>query len=258
MPVFSDSLWWELNWPWMVVWLTTAASLVTLLALLNGVRRRRRRPSKRLVDGTTCLYLDDRKIMDAYQMNRYTTALRKEVEQRIRTSWTARLQMLVPSFSQADSNYERSREVVTNYIEVAEAISVIGLIVDGLERSNAIVHADLRRGTVRRNAALAKTRSAGNRNELVRLSATDGGFVLLTGDFERSEAGSSETRTVFTAPYGPTATALVRLSCRTSGLRSQEDAEPEPGPFFALCLGKVRSWRPTDAVLEVRPLAIFS
>lgn len=34
--------------------------------------------------------------------------------------------------------------------------------------------------------------------------------------------------------------------------------EPDSGPFFALCLGKVRRWRPTDAVLEVRPLAIFS
>ncbi|MFI0716004.1 hypothetical protein ACH4SK_36445 [Streptomyces inhibens] len=258
MPVFSDPLWWDLNWRWMLVWLTTVASIVVLLMLLNGARRRRRRLSKRLVDGITCIYLDDRKIMDAYQMNRYTTALRKAVEQRTRTSWTSRLQMLVPSFSQAGTNYERSREVVTNYIEVAEAISVIGLIVDGLERSNAIVHANLRRGTVRRNAALAKTRSAGHRNEPVRLTATDGGFVLLTGDFERNEAASSDTRTVFTAPYGPTATAHIRLSCRTSGLRSQEDTEPEPGPFFALCLGKVRSWSPTDAVLEVRPLAIFS
>ncbi|GAB7035933.1 hypothetical protein AB0G35_31185 [Streptomyces sp. NPDC021749] len=166
--------------------------------------------------------------------------------------------MLVPTFSRAGTNYERSREVVTNYIEVAEAISVIGLIVDGLEGSNAIVHADLRRGTVRRNAALAMVRPTGDRNERVRLTATDGGFVLLTGDFERSEAASSDTRTAFTAPYGPLATARIRLSCRTAGLRAQEDTEPEPGPFFALCLGKVHGWSPTEAVLDVRPLAIFS
>ncbi|WP_329374643.1 hypothetical protein [Streptomyces sp. NBC_01483] len=257
MPVFNDRLWWDLNWRWMVVWLATAATLVVLLAMLNGARRRRR-PSERLVGDSTCIYLDDRKIMDVYQMNRYTTALRKEVEQRTRTSLTSRLQMIVPSFIHPSADYERSREVVTNYIEVAEAISVIGVIVDGLERSNAIVHANLRRGTVRRNAALAKARSEGPRNESACLSVTAGGFVLLIGDFERDDAASSETRTVFTAPYGPTTTARVRMSCRTAGLRSEEEVEPDSGPFFALCLGKVRSWRSTDAVLEVRPLAIFS
>ncbi|MEV5483465.1 MULTISPECIES: hypothetical protein [Streptomyces] len=258
MPVFSDRLWWELNWRWMLVWLTTAACMVVLLVLLNGARRRRRRPSERLVGDSTCIYLDDRKIMDVYQMNRYATALRKEVEQRTRTSWTARLQMLVPSFLQPSADYERSREVVTNYIEVAEAISVISVLVDGLERSDAIVHANLRRGTVRRNAALTKACSEGSRKEPARLSVIDRGFVLLTGDFERDEAASSDTRTVLTAPYGSTATARVRLSCRTAGLRSEEEVEPDSGPFFALCLGKVRRWRPTDAVLEVRPLAIFS
>ncbi|MGW8398009.1 hypothetical protein ACWGLP_15150 [Streptomyces lydicus] len=82
--------------------------------------------------------------------------------------------------------------------------------------------------------------------------------MLLSGDFEREEGAASASRVVFTAPYGHTAGARVRLSCRAAGLRSQEEVESGSGPFFALCLGKVRSWSPADAVLEVRPLAIFS
>jgi hypothetical protein len=132
---------------------------------------------------------------------------------------------------------------------------VIGVIVDGLERGDNIVHADLGQGTVRRNAALAKAHPGGPVHKLVRLSSIESLFVLLSGDFERDDSASSEHRTVFVAAYGdPSRRARVRVSCHSSELRTELDN----GRFPALCLGKVQSWRAADRVLEVRPLAIFS
>ncbi|WP_405592326.1 hypothetical protein [Streptomyces sp. NBC_01190] len=257
MPVLSDRLWWAVNWPWMTVWLATALGALWLLGLRIAGHRRRTRPSEMLVNGRTCLYLDDRTIMDQFQMNRYEVALRKEVEQRTRTGLTGRILATLPLVS-PEATFDSSREVVTKYIEAAdEPITVIGLLVDGLERAEAIVHANLRRGTVRRNAALDKVRAQHDRGRPTRLSGTGEWFVLLTADFVR-EAGPhpapipTSGLTVFTTPYGPQATARVRVSCRTAGLREPVDAFP------ALCLGKVGAWHPESETLDVRPLAIFT
>lgn len=297
MPVLSDRLWWDVNWPWMTAWLATALAALGLLALRIAVRRRGR-PSEQLVNGRTCLYLDDRTIMNQFQMNRYEVALRKEVEQRTRTGLTARFLAMLP-LATPEATFDSSREVVTKYIAAAEPITVIGLLVDGLERADAIVHANLRRGSVVRNAALANVRAQHDRGRPTRLSGTSEWFVLLTADFVRetgpgpasaadpvaspttepaspavasasptaapdsAEPEASTSRdsadpnpalapTVFTAPYGPLATARIRVSCRTAGLREPVDSFP------ALCLGKVGAWHPESETLDVRPLAIFT
>lgn len=253
MPVLSDRLWWDVNWPWMTAWLATALAAVGLLAGRISARRRRR-PSEKLVNGRTCLYLDDRTIMDQFQMNRYEVALRKEVEQRTRIGLTARILATLPLVT-PEATLDSSREVVTRYIEAAdEPITVIGLLVDGLERADAIVHANLRRGTVRRNTALAKVRAQHDRARPTRLSGTGEWFVLLTADFVREDGPGPTTTapTVFTAPYGPRATARIRVSCRTAGLREPVDSFP------ALCLGKVGAWHPDSETLDVRPVAIFT
>ncbi|MEV4432728.1 hypothetical protein [Streptomyces sp. NPDC049585] len=255
MPVFGDRPWWGIWWPWMLLWLVTAVSAVALVILTIAARRRGRRPSERLVTDRTCLYLDNRTIMDQAQMNRYAVALRKEVEQRTMRSWAAKLAVQILPFLSPDSGVEASNEVVTKYIEKAEAISAIGVIVDGLERSNAIVHADLRRGTVRRNAALAKAYAGRFPEGPVPLSCTEKLFVLLTGDFRKDDAAPAENRTVLLADYGrPPHTARVRVSCNSRGLRGELDSDR----FSALCLGKVQNWKAEEGVLEVRPLAIFS
>lgn len=258
MSVVNSDVWWQANWAWMLLWLATALSAVTLPIVLYGARRRRlrRAPSTRLVFGRTPLYLDDRQIMDTYQMNEYAVPLRKEVEQHTTTSGAIKLVWRLFPFVNPEGNYEASRQVVTKYIDEAQAISVIGVIVDALERSNAIVHADLRHTTVRRNAALRKARAAaaGSGRTPARLSATSQWFVLLTGDFTKDEAASTATATVFTAPYAPD--ARVRISCLPNGFRSEADPDTDLAP--ALCLGKVRGWRPGAGVLDVRPLAIFS
>ncbi|MEU8579488.1 hypothetical protein [Streptomyces abikoensis] len=255
MPAISDRLWWEIWWPWMLLWLATAVSAVALVILTIAARRRARRPSERLVTDRTCLYLDNRTIMDQALMNRYAVALRKEVEQRTMHGWAAKLAVEILPFLSPDASVEASNEVVTKYIEKAEAISVIGVIVDGLERSDAIVHVDLRRGTLRRNAALAKAYEGRFPEGRVPLSCTERLFVLLTGDFRKDENASVENRTVLLAHYGtPPHAARVRVSCISRGLRGELDSDR----LSALCLGKVQSWRAEEGVLEVRPLAIFS
>jgi hypothetical protein len=263
VPVLNDPMWWDLWWPWMLLWLATAAACPVLAVLaarpwLRRHVRRRHRPghgAEFLVTDRTCIYLDNRTIMDQYQMNRYAGALRKEVEQRTRTARAARLGIRSVPFVSPGAAVENSRQVVTKYIEQAEAVSVIGVIVDGLERSAAIVHADLTAGTVRGDAALTKAHPGDLVRGRIRLSATESLFVLLTGDFARDDDLSSASRTVLVAPYGHSpALARVRVTCHTAELRT----DLEPGPFPALCLGKVQSWKAADGVLEVRPLAIFS
>ncbi|MFE9611918.1 hypothetical protein [Streptomyces sp. NPDC006012] len=282
MPVFSDGLWWDINWRWMVVWLVTAVSAFAAVGLLVGARRRRRSsPSAGLLSGRTCVYLDDRQIMDTYQMNQYAVALRKEVELRTTTNRAVKLMWRLLPFINPEANFEASRESAVKYIQVAEPISVIGVILDALERSNAVVHADLYESTIRSGPALRRVRGSGG----TRLSATRKWFVLLTADFTPDAAATTPGADVFTAPYGDT--ARVRLACRPTGYRAAgstgtalpgtpdgaPDAafgtEPRPAPApvpttssvpdltGALCLAKVGSWRSTTGTLDVTPLAIF-
>ncbi|MFF7652453.1 hypothetical protein ACFZCY_21960 [Streptomyces sp. NPDC007983] len=255
MPLFHDSLWWDIWWPWMLLWLATAASLVAAVALLIGARRRRRRPSERLMVDWTCIYLDNTTIMDNFQLNRYSVSLRKEVQLRTTRSRALGLTLQFIPFLGPDASIETSRDVVVKYIEKAEPISAIGVIVDGLERSDAIVHADLRQGTVRRNAALKKALAGRPRSETAPLSRTERMFVLLTGSFRKDSGDRTDGRTVFVADYASAPGVRVRMSCLSTGLRGDKEA---PGSFPGLCLGKVQSWEEAEGVLEVRPLAIFS
>lgn len=255
MPVFGDGLWWDINWRWMLLWLATAASVLWLLGEALAARRRGRLSASLLLD-RVCVYLDDSGIMDNYQMNRYAVALRKQVEQRTAHNRTIKLAWRLFPFVNPEANLEASREVVTRYIERKEPISVIGVILDGLERSDALIRADLRDRTVLRGAALRRARAgSGSPRGPVRLSTAGRRLVLLTGDFTRDEAASTASRTVFTAPFGPG--GRVRVVCRGSGLRVAREDLADLDLSAALCLGSVQKWRPESEVLDVRPLAIF-
>ncbi|TDC77374.1 hypothetical protein E1283_07495 [Streptomyces hainanensis] len=245
----------------MLLWLGTAAGLLVLLGqILREIVRSRR---DRGVPGLTfamCIYLHDRSVMDHFQMGRYTEALQKEVEQRDQRGAEMGVDAGVLGTG-GTVGVQGSREVVSRWLEVAEPISVIGVIVAALEREHVVVHADLLRRTVRRNEALVKTmgvaHGVGRLPEAVPLGDVDD-FVLVRGRFRRSEqTPDSPGTTVFTAPYGtdedPTLTAHVRVTCRTTGLRT----EVPSGAFSGRCLGKVGYWNPADGVLEVDALAIF-
>ncbi|GLF97908.1 hypothetical protein [Streptomyces yaizuensis] len=250
--------WWNVWWPWMLLWLLTAAGLAALVALAAVfLLTRGRRGRDRTLTYSICFYLHDRSVMDHYQMRNHTAALRKEVEQRTSDSSDGTIRAKVFGVS-AGSGKKDNKEIVSRYLEVAEPITVIGVIMDVLEAGDAIVHVDLVNQSVRRNAALANAQAATGRPGpapgLVRLRDIED-FVLIRGRFRKiSESADS---TVLLAPYGdpedPSSGPRVRVTCATEGLRN----EVPRGTFSARCLGKVQDWNAADAVLEVQAMAIF-
>lgn len=253
-------MWWGVWWPWMLVWAVTVGSVVTLAALAVRDLRRRGRPAGRNLNYSICFYLHNTAIMDQYQMGRYTVALRKEVEQRTSDNKDGNIRATVFGIG-AGAGRRDSREIVSRYLEVAEPISVIGVIMDVLERNDVIVHVDLVNGTVQRNEALVKALATthGSRapQDSVRLRDIED-YVLLRGRFRK--ISEEPEGTVFLAPYGDPdgpgaspASPRVRVTCASEGLRD----EVPRGAFSARCLGKVQDWNAEDAVLEVQAIAIF-
>ncbi|MFJ8076724.1 hypothetical protein ACIQ7Q_22960 [Streptomyces sp. NPDC096176] len=259
MGVFTEA-WWGVWWPWMLLWLLTAAGAVALL-LLAAVRLAAHtgRSGARNLTYSICFYLHDRTVMDHYQMRGYAAALRKEVEQRTSDSKDGTIRATVFGLSAGGGRRDNS-EIVSKYMQVAEPISVIGIIMDVLEEKDVIVHVDLVGETVTRNAALTRAmadhpRGTGTSSQTdVRLRDIED-FVLIRGRFRKID--ESPESTVFLAPYGdpddPALGPRVRVTCATEGLRN----EVPRGTFSARCLGKVQDWNSDDAVLEVQAMAIF-
>ncbi|MGW1493185.1 hypothetical protein [Streptomyces sp. NPDC002402] len=256
MGVFSEE-WWGVWWPWLLLWLLTAAGLVTLLVVALSRLTGGRGKGGQNLTFSICFYLHDKTVMDHYQMRRYTAALRKEVEQRTTAANDGHIRAKVFGVGVGGGRRD-NREVVAKFLEVAEPISVIGIVMDVLEENDVIVHVDLVNETVRRNAALSNGLSAlrgpGSSQQTVRLRDIED-FVLIRGRFRK--IGESPESTVFLAPYGdpadPAAGPRVRVTCATEGLRN----EVPQGTFSARCLGKVQDWNAEDAVLEVQAMAIF-
>ncbi|MFE5709846.1 hypothetical protein ACFQ7J_03335 [Streptomyces sp. NPDC056501] len=258
MGVTSEA-WWAVWWPWMLLWAVTAAGLATLLtvALLRLVRARRAVTPD--ITYGICFYLHDKMVMDHYQMRSYTAALRKEVEQRTSDSKDGTVRAKVFGVG-ADGGRKENTEVVSRYLEVAEPISVIGLIMKVLEEKRVIVHVDLPSRSVTRSTALLRTTP--DAQGAVQLRDVEG-FVLIRGRFRATEdsppgpAPTREASTVFLAPYGdpadPSQGPRVRVTCAREGLRN----DVPQGPFSARCLGKVQEWNAAEGVLEVQAMAIF-
>ncbi|MFG3000706.1 hypothetical protein [Streptomyces sp. NPDC048340] len=115
-----------------------------------------------LIDGAT------------HQRGGYAAALRREVEQRTSDSKDGTIRTKVFGVG-ADAGRRENREVVSRYLEVAEPISVIGLVMDVLEEKDVIVPRRSRpadgpssaepgaAGTPVRGAAVPGRRRAGRR-----------------------------------------------------------------------------------------------
>ncbi|WP_328619330.1 hypothetical protein [Streptomyces sp. NBC_00354] len=253
MGVTSEA-WWAVWWPWMLLWAATGAGLAALLAVaVLRLLRARRAATQDLTDGI-CFYLHDKTVMDHYQMDGYTAALRKEVEQRTSDSKDGTVRAKVFGVG-ADGGRKENTEIVSRYMEVAEPISVIGLIMKVLEGKRIIVHVDLPSQSVTRSSALLRT--ASDTQGAVRLRDIED-FVLIRGRFRTTGDGPERAgSTVFLAPYGdpadPSRGPRVRITCATEGLRNQVPR----GTFLARCLGKVQEWNPEEGVLEVQAMAIF-
>ncbi|MCP2269878.1 hypothetical protein [Actinokineospora diospyrosa] len=245
------ALWWSVWWPWALVWAATAVAIVVAVgALAWAWRSRRRFAPVREVPGLT-FYLHEKSVMDLYLSGGYGDAMRREVEERVGTNRDHKIALKVRDVG-VDGGRTSGREVVSRYITTAEPIAVIGVLLDVLGAADGVVHVDLRKRTIVRNAAL--TRVNGDAATL-RLRAIDD-YVSVRGSFRVSEQSGS--RTVLLAPFGdpddPEEGPQVRIECHQDGLR---DDEIPDGPFQARCLGKVQSWKAGTGELVIRPIAIF-
>jgi hypothetical protein len=256
----ADPAWWGVWWPWLVVWGVTAVSLVAAVAIAVTHWRRHRAPAATRRPGIS-FYLDDESVMDLYRQHggKYKAALRQEVQERSTSTSEGEVSAdLAPV--QARAKRGVNSEVFRSYIENAEPITVIGIIIDVLDQAGDIVHIDLREQTITSSGALAKALDTDDdkRPTAVRLRGLET-FVSIRGLFRATDRTPEVT--TFEAPYGeppdPTAPAngpQIHLTCTASGLRGT--AIPT-GSFPARCLGRVQEWDPDKCRLIVHPIAIF-
>jgi hypothetical protein len=239
--VVADSLWWSVWWPWVVVWAVTVLAL--LLAVLIVVVQWRGRRQRAQQPPYLSFYLHEQSVMDLYQY-KYRGALEQEVEARLGTRGRISAGTDVPMVRFGGS-LERNREEFRKYLERAEPITVIGILMDVL--SDDLIQVDLERGS------LEPSRNIDLRQRRIRLSELGGRtYVLARGVFHQNP-GPSSAVTTFLAPYGDQASAVVRVRCATSGLRSDV---PE-GQWWARCLGTVQGWDRASRHLILDPIAIF-
>jgi len=251
-----DDQWWGLWWPWMVVWLLTAACMCVLvqhvLARLGWLRRRRR--PARIFHGI-CFYLHDQRVMDLYQTGGFSAALEQEVADR--TNVTAGIGLLGKiGVGEARAQRDVSKERFTTYLQQNTPITVIGLLMDTMRKEDVVVHADLTTGLLVPNRALADALRESDTDQ-VPLSAVMSEFVSVTSRFTaRTSVGGD---VVLRARYGSgEPPAHVKITCAAAGVREEfKDEEYFSGEFQARCLGKVRTWNREAGELTLDAVAIF-
>jgi hypothetical protein len=245
--VVADTLWWSVWWHWLAVWIATVLSVLFAIALFivhwRGKQRRTKQPPY------VSFYLHDQSVMDLYQY-RYRGALEQHVEARVggRSQIRAGAGVQMVNFG---GSIERNREEFRKYLERAEPITVIGILMDVLE--DDLVQVDLERGS------LVSGKNLDIRQRKIRLSELGGRtYVLARGGFEVNGAPTNASgTTTFLASYGGqrrgSPPSMIRVRCASNVLRSDV---PE-GKFWARCLGTVQGWDRAAGHLVIDPIAIF-
>jgi hypothetical protein len=239
-----DEAWLAVWWPWLLVWVATAG-LVVAAGVIVAVHWRGRTPGPRY---GVSIYLDEESVMALYRQRggRYKAALRHEVQERIsRTREFDAAAELAPLTAKGKRGV--NSEVFRSYIEKAEPITVISIIVDVLARAGDIVDVDLARQEVEPGAALP---DAGPGRTILLQDVTN--VVSISGWF-RSVDGRNRNSTTFEVPFGgrdaPPGSPKVRIVCGKGGLGLSSG--------WARCLGNVDGWDPATRTLSVRPIALF-
>jgi hypothetical protein len=249
-----DGFWWSVQWPWMLLWIATAAGLMSSAGLLVAGHRRDRR--RRLADAYPvtgfCVYVNAEFLTDSVG-----DQLQQGVHVEKTETVTGRLGASVglPFLgSGADGGREVSVETVRSYVEDGSLLKAVSTLMEVLNARDKVIYVDLDEGRVIRNHAavnvLATARDGGG---TIRLSALRD-FVWVEGDFTRVPGEDTPGRTVFRVPYGPGPDgAQVEIACVTGELRRET-----PGKAFrARCLGVVETWDPDGGRLHVEPIAIL-
>ncbi|MFF8229797.1 hypothetical protein [Streptomyces caelestis] len=245
----TDALWWSLWWPWMTVWLVTAAGVLVLAVVLVRHARERRRHMRRWQSAySICLYLDEQAVMDLYELGNYRSALEEAVELRTKVDtsvgfWSRVLSWLFRFRLKRDVSQETFRK----FVRKDKPINVIGVVMEAFDRADAIVHADLTTLTVVPNRNLADDLADGRAVTLSRI----GEFVSVKGVFTRvpDAAEGFELR----AEYGEERPPVYMRVVAPGNARRSIPA----GTFTARCLGKMTGWREDTREVTLEAIAIF-
>ncbi|MET9521603.1 hypothetical protein [Streptomyces coeruleorubidus] len=245
----TDALWWSLWWPWMTVWLVTAAGVLVLaVVLVRHVRERRRHLRHWQSAYSICLYLDEQAVMDLYELGNYRSALEEAVELRTKVDtsvgfWSRVLTWLFRFRLKRDVSQETFRK----FVRKDKPINVIGVVMEAFDRADAIVHADLTTLTVVPNRNLADDLADGRAVTLSRI----GEFVSVKGVFTRvpDVAEGFELR----AEYGEEQPPVSMRVVAPGNARRSIPA----GTFTARCLGKMTGWREDTREVTLEAIAIF-
>ncbi|MFD6170487.1 hypothetical protein [Streptomyces coeruleorubidus] len=245
----TDALWWSLWWPWMTVWLVTAAGVLMLAVVLVRHARERRRHLRRWQSAySICLYLDEQAVMDLYELGNYRSALEEAVELRTKVDtsvgfWSRVLTWLFRFRLKRDVSQETFRK----FVRKDKPINVIGVVMEAFDRADAIVHADLTTLTVVPNRNLADNLADGRAVTLSRI----GEFVSVKGVFTRvpDVAEGFELR----AEYGEEQPPVYMRVVAPGNARRSIPA----GTFTARGLGKMTGWREDTREVTLEAIAIF-
>ncbi|MFH8900930.1 hypothetical protein ACH4HG_31745 [Streptomyces coeruleorubidus] len=245
----TDALWWSLWWPWMTVWLVTAAGVLVLAVVLVRHARERRRHLRHWQSAySICLYLDEQAVMDLYELGNYRSALEEAVELRTKVDtsigfWSRVLTWLFRFRLKRDVSQETFRK----FVRKDKPINVIGVVMEAFDRADAIVHADLTTLTVVPNRNLADDLADGRAVTLSRI----GEFVSVKGVFTRvpDVAEGFELR----AEYGDEQPPVSMRVVAPGNARRSIPA----GTFTARCLGKMTGWREDTREVTLEAIAIF-
>lgn len=241
-----DEAWLGVWWPWLLVWVATVGLLVAAGAIVAVHRR----------DGTPgpprggISYLDETAVMNLFRQYG-GRPMPQEVEERV-----SRIRELAAStqLSPVEANAKRgvTEEVSRTYVDQAEAITVISIIIDFLERAHGITDVDLTEQEVVPSAALGKALRNKRPGAGIRIGDL-GGFVSISGPFRVVE--SDDDSITFEAPLagtdGAAEASTVRITCANDGLLTKKPSG------CAWCLGHVDGWDAEKRTLSVDPIAVF-
>src|SRR5262249_21256147 len=133
----DDPMWWRVWWPWLVLWSATLVALLAAVWVLVAQWREDSRRTLRRPD--LSFYPTERSIMGLYQQYRYQAALKRAVREEITRSKNATVEAAFAPL-RGRTGWQVDSRTFREYIEIDQPITVIGIIMNVLERTDDIVY----------------------------------------------------------------------------------------------------------------------
>ncbi|GAA4049011.1 hypothetical protein [Streptomyces shaanxiensis] len=252
-----DSQWWSMRWPWMAVWLLTAACFAVVAqygaARWVAARRRRRLRDGRMFSGL-CIYLHETRVEAVADILGIPKAdVNVSHETSVSTGFGLFGRVTVGGRAERDTSTQTRRE----YWEPNTPMKTIRLIMDRLRERDMVVDADLATEQLFLTAALAD-QLRGTEAGGTPLTAVRGTYVSVSGLFTVRRDGED---VVLHARYGTGEPhPQVKITCEGAWVREEEfrvDSFSAEEEFPATCLGRVRTWNGTTGELTLDPISVF-